>query len=171
MGWGRGEALNYRGIEVLIWTRLGYLTPERRTIFNTWKWLNNDRSCRVLEAGMVNNNLRPCMVWPWQRPFLSPFLVAGGQIPMRVHRSPRRIASVAPLSTYWEEDMERGGRESIRLGVLPLMSLEVLGKSFHIPRPSFVICRIESVSSSPENTFVRIVYNIKYNIYIYYIIT
>ena len=38
------------------------------------------------------------------------------------------------------------------------MSLEVLGKSFYIPRPSFVIYKIESMSSSPENTFVRIIY-------------
>lgn len=54
-------------------------------------------SLRVLKAGMVNNNLRQCMVWPWQRSFLLLFLVAVGQIPKSAQHSSRRISSIALL--------------------------------------------------------------------------
>lgn len=75
-----------------------------------------------------------------------PFLVAMGQIPMSEKHFQRRISSIVPLSAYREEAMDRGGRENIGLGVLPLMSFGVLGELFYIPGPSFIICKMKSVS-------------------------
>lgn len=79
--------------------------------------------------------------------FLLPFLMAMGGIPMTEQRSHRIIPSIAPLSSYWEGTMERSGRENVGLGVLPLVSLGLLGKLLHILRTSFLVYKMESVSS------------------------
>ena len=43
--------------------------------------------------------------------------------------------------------MERSGRENTRPGVLPLVSLGLLGKLFHIPTTSLLISKMGSMSS------------------------